>query len=234
MSVELISYRDQALQATGLAALVAGTLRAAIEARGQASLAVPGGTTPAPFLRALSGADLDWAHIRVMPTDERWVAADSPRSNARLLRETLLQGPAAAATLIPLAAPASAPEDALDGLASAVAAALPLDVCVLGMGEDMHTASLFPGADRLNDALDPDCPSPILPIRAPAAPEPRITLTAPALLGAAHLHLLIKGRAKLRAFQRAERVGPVAEAPVRLILRAPQGVRVHYTEETTP
>ncbi len=234
MSVELISYRDAALQATGLAALVAGTLRAAIEARGQASLAVPGGTTPGPFLRALSEADLDWAHIRVMPTDERWVAADSPRSNARLLRETLLQGPAAAATLIPLAAPAAAPEDAIDDLASAVAAALPLDVCVLGMGEDMHTASLFPGADRLQDALDPDCPSPILPIRAPAAPEPRITLTAPALLGAAHLHLLIRGRAKLRAFKRAERPGPVTEAPVRLILRAPQGVRVHFADEATP
>ncbi|MDQ7080559.1 MAG: 6-phosphogluconolactonase [Paracoccaceae bacterium] len=232
MSVELISYRDAALQATGLAALVAGTLRAAIEARGQATLALPGGTTPAPFLRALSGADLDWAHIRVMPTDERLVAADSPRSNARLLRETLLQGPAAAATLIPLAAPA--PEGALDDPAGAVRAVLPLDVCVLGMGADMHIASLFPGADRLKDALDPDCPSPILPIRAPAAPEPRITLTAPALLGAAHLHLLIRGRAKLRAFQRAERPGPVAEAPIRLILRAPQGVRVHYADEATP
>jgi len=232
MSVELISYRDGALQATGLAALVAGTLRAAIEARSQASLAVPGGTTPGPFLRALSGADLDWAHVRVMPTDERRVAADSPRSNARLLRETLLQGPAAAATLIPLAAPA--PEDALDDLVGAVRAALPLDVCVLGMGADMHIASLFPGADRLKDALDPDCPTPILPTHTTAAPEPRITLTAPALLGAAHLHLLIRGRAKLRAFRRAERPGPVAEAPVRLILRAPQGVRVHYADEATP
>ncbi len=232
MSVELISYRDGALQATGLAALVAGTLRAAIEARGQASLAVPGGTTPGPFLRALSGADLDWAHVRVMPTDERRVAADSPRSNARLLRETLLQGPAAAATLIPLAAPA--PEDALDDLVGAVRAALPLDVCVLGMGADMHIASLFPGADRLKDALDPDCPTPILPTHTTAAPEPRITLTAPALLGAAHLHLLIRGRAKLRAFRRAERPGPVAEAPVRLILHAPQGVRVHYADEATP
>lgn len=210
------NYQSRALQAETLAAIVAGQLADALAAKGRAALAVPGGSTPGAFLRALSGAAIDWANVAVLLTDERMVPEGDARSNARLLRETLLQGKAAMARYVPL------DED--------IRALLPLDVCVLGMGTDGHIASLFPGADRLAEALDPDCAAVVLPIRAAAAPEDRLTLTAPVLIGARHLHLLIVGAAKQAALERAKQPGPEAAAPVRAIL-ARDDLMIHYTDE---
>ncbi|RMF40516.1 MAG: 6-phosphogluconolactonase [Alphaproteobacteria bacterium] len=203
----------------GIARRVAEALRAAIATRGQASLAVPGGTTPAPFLERLSEMALDWDRVSVLPSDERLVPESSERSNAGLIRRTLLQGKAQAARLLPLATQAmlERPEHALPGLCSAVAALLPLDLCVLGMGNDGHTASLFPGADRLQTALSDDAP-PVMLLRAPGAPEPRLTLTMPVLRGAGQRFLLIAGAEKKAALMRAQQEGPVELAPVRAIL----------------
>jgi len=212
-----------------LAEIVARELTEAVEARGQATLAVPGGTTPGPFLQLLSLEDAPWDKIRVMLTDERFVPESSDRSNTRLIRQTLLQNRAAAASFVPFYAPGNAPEDVLDTLTDAVSAALPLDVCILGMGEDMHTASIFPGADKLAEALSADAPV-LLPMRAPGAPEPRMTLTAPALRAAASLHLLIMGAGKQAALEQAMAEGPVEEAPVRAVLTAPVPATVHYAD----
>lgn len=225
------AYKTAEGLADALAALVAGQLAAALAQKGHATLAVPGGTTPGPFLRALSGAAIDWANVFVLLTDERFVPESSARSNTGLLRGTLLRGPASAATLVPLFADASQPEDVLAELSTGISAALPLDVCVLGMGADMHTASLFPGADRLSEALDPGCRDVLLPMRAPGAPEPRLTLTAPVLRAAQHLHLLITGPDKLAALKLAEQPGPASDAPVRVILNAPAEITVHYAEQ---
>ncbi|MBL1437332.1 MAG: 6-phosphogluconolactonase [Rhodobacteraceae bacterium] len=225
---DLMQYPDRAVLAADLAELVADQLADAIEARGKASLAVPGGTTPGPFLTALSGQNIAWDKVSVMLTDERFVPDDSPRSNTRLLKETLLQGKAAAATLVPMVAAGAAPEDVLDALMLGLNAALPLDVVVLGMGEDMHTASLFPGADKLSEALADDAPT-LLPMRAEGAGEPRITLTAPVLRGAGAVHLLIAGKAKLEALQKALLEGPEAEAPVRVVL-ARGDTEIHFAE----
>ncbi len=225
---DLMQYPDRAVLATDLAELVAGQLADAIEIFHKASLAVPGGTTPAAFLRALSEQDIAWEKVSVMLTDERFVAEDSPRSNTRLLKETLLQGKAAAATLVPLVAEGAAPEDVLDALMGKLNAALPLDVVVLGMGEDMHTASLFPGADKLAEALAEGAPT-LLPMRAEGAGEPRLTLTAPVLRGAGAVHVLITGAAKLAALKRALLEGPETEAPVRVVL-ARDDTEIHYAE----
>lgn len=225
MQTIIEEYADRDILAKALADRVADELRAALSEKGQATLAVPGGTTPGPFLTALSAQPLDWAQVRVMLTDERFVPETSDRSNTRLLRETLLQNAAGAAQLVPFYSPAGQPEDVLDDLTAAIRAALPLDVCVLGMGADMHTASLFPGADRLEDALAPDAPL-LLPMRAPGAPEPRLTLTAPVLQAAGHRLILITGAAKLDALHIAVQDGPIAEAPVRAVLSRP--VTVHY------
>ena len=225
---ELMQYPDRAVLATDLAELVADQLADAIDARGKASLAVPGGTTPGPFLTALSTQDIAWDKVSVMLTDERFVAEDSPRSNTRLLKESLLQGKAAAATLVPMVAAGAAPEDVLDGLTGGLKPALPLDVVVLGMGEDMHTASLFPGADKLAEALADDAPT-LLPMRAEGAGEPRLTLTAPVLRGAGAVHLLITGAPKLVALKRALLEGPDTEAPVRVVL-ARDDTEIHFAE----
>ena len=211
-------YPDQGTLLRTLSQLVADQLRAAHASKHTATLAVPGGTTPAPFLRALSEADLTWEHVRVLPTDERQVAPDSPRSNARLIRETLLQGPAAAAMLIDLGAGEAA-----------VAAVLPIDVAVLGMGADMHTASLFPGAPELSAALAPDAP-PVMAIHPQGEPEARITLTAQALRHAGVIHILITGPEKAAALDAALIDGPLSEAPVRAVLGAPCPVTVHHAD----
>jgi 6-phosphogluconolactonase len=212
-----------------LAEIVARELSEAVAARGRATLAVPGGTTPGPFLCNLSAADIPWDKVTVMLTDERFVPETSDRSNTRLIRETLLQGPAAAAGFVPFYAEADAPEEVIGALIDAVSAALPLDVCILGMGEDMHTASLFPGADRLEEALQPGAPV-LLPMRAPGAPEPRMTLSGPALRAAGSLHLLIMGEGKKLALERALADGPVIEAPVRAVLQAPNPITIHYAD----
>ncbi|PWE34216.1 6-phosphogluconolactonase [Maritimibacter sp. 55A14] len=216
--MELKEYPDRDIMMVDLAGRIASELRGALSLGERATLAVPGGTTPGPVFDALAEVSLDWARVDVVPTDERWVPADDPRSNTRLIRERLLTGQAAAARLVPLYDPAAAaPEDALERLCEGVAEVLPLTVCLLGMGADGHIASLFRGGEGLDAALADDAPA-LAAIRAAEVPEPRVTLTAPVLMGAMHLHLLITGPEKRAALERAAERGPVADAPVRLIL----------------
>ena len=219
------AYPDRDLLMLDLADQIAGELRRALEVDGRATLSVPGGTTPGPVFDILSGLDLDWGRVSVLLNDERWVDESSPRSNTRLLRERLLTGRAAAAQLVPLYAPAPQPEDKLAQLAEGIAPALPITVLLLGMGADMHTASLFPGADRLAEALSDTAPA-VMALRAEAAGEPRITLTAPVLRDAMHIHILITGAEKRAAIERAATL-PEEEAPVRCVLK---NATVHWAE----
>jgi len=204
-----------------LAQTVANDLRAAIAARGRALLAVSGGTTPRRFLTLLSQQELAWKSVIVTLADERWVAPADPRSNERLVRETLLCGGASAATFAPLyAAAPSVEESCAKAAARIVDLGIPFDAVVLGMGTDGHCASLFPGGDRLDEALDPDSAGLVLPMHAPAAPEPRITLTLPALIDTRALYLHIEGPAKKRTLDASiANETPDAEAPVRAVLR---------------
>ncbi|SIN93791.1 6-phosphogluconolactonase [Vannielia litorea] len=215
--MRLREYPDAEMMMMDLADQISSELTMALETHERASLCVPGGTTPGPVFDMLAGrSSLDWSRIAVFLNDERWVPEDSPRSNTRLIRERLLTGPAAAATYLPLYAPEARPEDAMERLAEAIAPHLPIQVLLLGMGADMHTASLFPGADRLAEALAPDAPI-LLPMRAEAADEPRITLSAPVLQGALSTHILITGEAKLAALHRTRGLSN-EEAPVRVVL----------------
>jgi 6-phosphogluconolactonase len=219
------SYPDRDMMMIGLADRIATQLREAIRNDGHATISVPGGTTPGPIFDTLSDIDLEWSKVAVLLNDERWVDEDSPRSNTRLIRERLLRGRAAAATLVPLYADAPRPEDKMDELAAGIAPHLPISVLLLGMGADMHTASLFPGADRLEEALSDDAPI-VLAMRAEAAGEPRITLSAPVLRDAMHIHILITGAEKRAAIEAAQSL-PETQAPVRAVLK---NATVHWAE----
>jgi 6-phosphogluconolactonase len=223
--MKLEVYPDREMLMLGLANTIAGQLADFLRRDGHATLSVPGGTTPGPVFDTLSGVDIDWANVAVVLNDERWVPESSDRSNTRLLRQRLIRGRAAQARLIPLYAPAETPEEMLPALEDGLKPHLPISVLLLGMGVDMHTASLFPGADRLDDALSPSAPL-LLPMRAEAAGEPRVTLTAPVLRGAFHTHILITGADKRAALDRAQTLTPI-EAPVRAVL---DNATVHWAE----
>lgn len=223
--MNLIEYPDRDALFLGLASRLAADLTEAVRLNGAASFSVPGGTTPGPVFDTLSGADLPWGQIAVFLNDERWVAEDSPRSNTRLLRERLIRGHAHQARLVPLYAPAATPEEMLPALSDGIAPFLPISVLLLGMGADMHTASLFPGADQLEQALAPDAPV-LMALRAEAAGEPRITLSARVLRDAMRIHILITGQEKRAALARAQNL-PVEQAPVRAVL---DHATVHWAE----
>lgn len=223
--MKLETYPDREFLMLGLANTIAGQLADFLRREGKATLSVPGGTTPGPIFDTLSGVDLDWANVAVVLNDERWVPESSERSNTRLLRERLLRGRATQARLLPLYAPADEPEEMLAALEDGLRPYLPISVLLLGMGADMHTASLFPGADRLEEALSPNAPI-LLPMRAEAAGEPRVTLTARVLREAFNIHLLITGAEKRAALERAMTLTPM-EAPVRAVL---DNATVHWAE----
>lgn len=205
--------------AAALADAVVLDLAAGLAARGTAALAVSGGSTPARFFKALGQrTDLDWSRVTVTLVDERWVDETSDRSNARLVKANLLQGPAAAARFVPLYQGGAVPDATAVGRANAAIAAIgPLDAAILGMGSDGHTASFFPGGDTLAEALTEE--GPVLAIRAPGAGEPRVTLTLRNLVAAKALYLHIEGEDKARVLEQALAPGSEQDMPVRAVLR---------------
>lgn len=216
--MNLITYPDRDLLMMSLADRIASELGQALRSGGRASLSVPGGTTPGPVFKTLAEVDLAWGDVAVFLNDERWVGEDSPRSNTRLLKDTLLQSRASAAKFIPFFNNAPTPEAGIPDLVDGLLPHLPITVLLLGMGADMHTASLFPDGDNLDAALAPDAP-PLMAMRAPNAGEPRITLTAPVLKGALHCHVLITGDEKRAALERAATL-PEDQAPIATVLKS--------------
>lgn len=214
--MNIIDYADQEMLAINVANILAGKLTATLDHEERALLVVPGGTTPGPIFDDLCDADLDWSRVDVMLSDERWVPEVHVRSNTRLIRERLLTGRAAKARYLPLYAKAETPETVLPELEANIAPDLPISVLLLGMGADMHTASMFPGADRLEAALRRDAPI-LVPMRGGGAPEPRITLSARVLNEAMSKHLVITGQQKRAAIERARGMPP-EEAPVAAVL----------------
>lgn len=190
--------------ATVLAAQVAAALRLALQDRQHANLAVPGGRTPVALFRALRVAALDWEHVRVTLTDERWVPETDPASNAALVRRELLQEEAARSTFLPLYSSAANAGAGAQQASRVVADCVPFDVVVLGMGADGHFASLFPGSPGIAAALDPLAVPAALAMRAPAAPMDRLSLNLAALAATPQLYLLVTGADKLEVLKRAQ------------------------------
>lgn len=223
--MKFVEYPDRDMLAIDLANKLAGELESYLLSHDTASLAVPGGTTPGPIFDDLCAADLDWSRVHVLPTDERWVPQDHPRSNGRLICERLLVNRAGSARFLPLYAEADRPEDVLPEIEAMLVPELPISVLVLGMGEDMHTASLFPGAPGIDAALDPDAPV-LAVLRPESVPEARVSLTARVLDGAMSKHLVIYGAAKRAALDKALTLPP-EQAPVQAILTE---CTVHWAE----
>jgi 6-phosphogluconolactonase len=187
----------------------------ALKARGRAAIAVPGGTTPGPVFDQICQADLHWSKVSITLLDERMVGLDSPDSNERLVRERLLADRAAGAAFLPLEAQALA------------ALPPPFDLVLLGMGEDGHIASLFPGSSALREGLESQALCIDVPVgegRPP--PQARRTLTLSTINAARRRILMVRGEAKVATYRAALKSGDPYLYPVCGVLGAPENLSV--------
>ncbi|WP_094559605.1 6-phosphogluconolactonase [Synechococcus sp. 8F6] len=180
---------------------IASALDLVLAERDRAQIALAGGETPRATYRQLGQQHLPWDRVDVLLGDERWVSSSDPSSNARMLRETLMaEAPGSHACLHPVPTELSSPQEGAEAYAALVqqlCGGTPpaLDLVLLGLGDDGHTASLFPGTA-----------APTITDRAVTLGEgkglPRVTLTAPTLSAARRVLFLVSGAGKVQALQR--------------------------------
>lgn len=214
MAIEEHKYRDLQSAAHALACDLAQTLQEAISLRECASLIVSGGRTPRHVYKCLRRQYVDWARVTVSLSDERWVPTDHPDSNENLVRSCLLSGLAAEAAFIPLYGGEDTPEEGRRACEARLAAiGRPFDAVYLGLGGDGHFASLFPGdpALALRDGL-------CVAVPGSETRQPRMTLTASAILDARRIFLLFSGAEKRAIYAEAKHPSPTGDLPLRLVL----------------
>jgi 6-phosphogluconolactonase len=205
-----------------LAEQIALILRQRLDAAPRASLALSGGSTPILLFKALAQQELDWQRIDIVQVDERWVEPSHPDSNSAQIRQHLLQGRAAVARFHPLYVNAPSPAAGLGAVCQRLeSVSWPLDLVVLGMGNDGHTASLFPDAPELVDAMAENNGSKLAAITPPHQARARITLTRSAIAGARDCILHIQGDDKLATLTQAlAEPDNWAQMPIRAFLRS--------------
>ena len=213
---ELEVYATAEEATLAAAEAIADWLAAGLAENDRASFVGTGGSSPGPVYDLLSTVPLPWDQISVTLSDERRVPPTSPDSNERRLRERLMVGEAAAARFVPLWSDAPTAEDAAEAAEIAVEDLFPADVVLLGMGEDGHIASLFPGSPVLEDGLDPLGGSLVIAVPAgdPAPAVERISLTLYALRQAFLTLVLIRGEARRRIVEDRD------DLPIHALFRA--------------
>lgn len=220
MKLTFNDYPDRISLIEDLANLIGELLTKGITANGRASLAVSGGSTPVELFKRLSGMDLSWRNVVITLVDERWVEPTQSDSNEHLVRSYLLKDKASKATFIGMknsAATATGGERECEYKLLNVPR--PFDVLILGMGNDGHTASLFPGATKLSIATDMGSSKTCAGIAPLTARHERMTLTLPAILDSRQIFLHITGQNKKDVLRKAQADGPIEEIPIRFILR---------------
>jgi 6-phosphogluconolactonase len=201
---------------------LAGKMREAIEARGRVCIALSGGSTPVRFFEELSKRKLDWSKVRITLVDERWVTLDDAASNAALVRRHLLQNEAEQAYFLPLKNSAPNPVDGFMECENSLHELMVrLDFAVLGMGNDGHTASWFPGSAALPKCLDEGNAAWCCPVTDEPVDLPRMTLTWGLLSNCRHLYLHFEGDEKNRVYAQAQKEDErqnISAMPIRTVL----------------
>ena len=213
------TFKNPMVLAEGLAQAVAEQLNEAITKQGVATLVVSGGRSPVAFFQSLIKQPIDWSKVVVSLADERWVPVEHADSNAGLLKKNLLQGPAAKARFVGLYNVAASLEAAAEQADRTLAELPPIDVLILGMGDDGHTASLFPGSPNLTQALQLDNARRCWPMLAPTVPHQRLSMSRSLLASARNIVLSIQGQAKLNTLNEALGGTDIAALPIRAFLQ---------------
>jgi 6-phosphogluconolactonase len=204
-----------------LADEIVARLKQGVADRGAASFVGSGGTTPGALYDILAQRDLPWNKVTITLSDERWVAPNEDGSNEKLVRSRLLVGKAAAARFVPMKTDDSSPDAAETKVGAAIATVpRPFDVTLLGMGDDGHTASLYPHSRGLDKSLDVSDPALVRGVHTDHAVKTgeRMTLTLRALLESQWIVILLKGDDKLKTYNAAAAGTDVQEMPVRILL----------------
>ena len=201
----MIEFESKAALEQALAQTIAAALKDAIAAKGAATLLLSGGSTPSGVYTLLSQADLPWEQVKVGLVDERFVGPSSPYSNFKLIGETLLQNNAKAATLVPMVSDESDYAGNLLQIEDTYRIFTDTDVCLLGMGPDGHTASIFPN-DAASLAANTNTSCLLSNTNAPAEPTQRITCNGPLLRRSKHLFLMITGTQKKEILAQSEQL----------------------------
>lgn len=229
IEAEWWDYDTPAEMADAVASDVQFIIESALDARGSALLALPGGTTPGPVYAKLAKAKLDWKRVTILPTDERLVAMTDKLSNAGALAKVFLP---LGARVVPLATGPGDPRQAgLDADERLGAMSWPLDLVLLGVGEDGHAASIFNGPDLAAALAAPARAIGVRPEPLPAAaPVARVTLTAATIRAARTLTIILSGDAKRKMLESAIDKGAASPYPVGpLLAAADQAVDIHWS-----
>ena len=205
-------------------------LQKAIEEKGNAVLLVSGGSTPKPLFELLSKSDIDWASVRIGLCDERWVDPSHDDSNEKLVKTYLMQDKAAKAQFVGMYCEGPSAYEAQVQCDKTVRTSLwPCDVAILGMGEDAHTASLFPFNEKLFQAFDLNNQALCIAIEPQSAPHDRMSLNLQALLNVKHLYLHFEGEKKRAVFEEAMKNGDHYAMPIRSVLHQDMNdIEVYY------
>ncbi|RKS85190.1 6-phosphogluconolactonase [Orbus hercynius] len=217
---KLNEYASAAQLTQAMTDHIVSALNNGIKTRGFASIAVSGGKTPIPLFKQLSQQHLDWSKVYITLVDDRWVDSNDDASNEKLVFMHLLQNEAKQAHFIGLKNSATTPFAGESITQKKLAEIpMPLDVVILGMGEDGHTASLFPHAKNLPLGLDMHSSKQVVGMTPLTAPLDRITLTLPAILNSHNIYLLLVGTSKKTVLEQAIQGNNITDMPIRAILQ---------------
>ncbi len=231
--IEWWDYEDADEMAAAVAGDIAFVIESAIDARGGCVIALSGGKTPIPIYAKLAETKLDWKRVTIIPTDERILPLGDPLSNVTMIAKTFLPK---GARVMPIVSDKAADYKAAGRSADALMQDLhwPLDLCLLGVGADGHTASIFPGVDFEEAIAGPTerralgvMPDPL----PPEAPVARITLSRAAIVSAKALMIAVTGDAKRKVIEEAIKQGRSSKYPIgRVLADAELPVDIHWAE----
>lgn len=213
-----------------LSSHIVSILKEGIEENKKATLLVSGGNTPKSLFEKLSNIDIPWQKVTIALVDERWLPNSDVNSNEFLVKENLLQNFASKANFIGMYKENKSSDEAQEECSKAYSKLTPFDVIVLGMGNDSHTASLFPNNEKLKEAFDLENKNLCISITPSSAPYERMSLTLGAILSAKNIILHIQGDEKLKVYEKALISENIYETPISTVLNNKKtDVEVYYS-----